>query len=365
MTFGPAVGNVGMYVAREMLISVPEDQRQAYLRMVEEISDLKYQLGVEVARQLPRLLAEHDPERVARYLRPGQARSPPPAGRAASRWPSSCPTSTTRPTSTLAERLRRHRLPGHRRPARGHRDRPAGRPSSTASSASCARWSPRSSAPRSCAPSWPPATGATRSGASTPSSWPRRCRRSSPGCARATGPPTSTRCARWPPPTPRPRSRPPTPCSTCSTASASRPRAPPSGSTAAWRCSSATRRSGAATSAWAPSTALQVLEELKEGLALKSVARVLKLYATALSGHEVAIRGTNELQAVDAFGADHIILPPEMHFFEDDDGNFTAYKVADRPRRRAHRVRHLRVLARPTSPRPSSACAPATPRWPA
>jgi hypothetical protein len=68
MTFGPAVGNVGMYVAREMLISVPEDQRQAYLRMVEEISDLKYQLGVEVARQLPRLLAEADPERVARYL---------------------------------------------------------------------------------------------------------------------------------------------------------------------------------------------------------------------------------------------------------------------------------------------------------
>jgi hypothetical protein len=58
------------------------------------------------------------------------------------------------------------------------------------------------------------------------------------------------------------------------------------------------------------------------------VARVLKLYATALSGHEVAIRGTNELQAVDAYGADHIILPPEMRFFEDDDGNFTAYKVA-------------------------------------
>ena len=73
---------------------------------------------------------------------------------------------------------------------------------------------------------------------------------------------------------------------------------------------------------------LQVLEELKEGLALKSVARILKLYATALSGHEVAIRGTNELQAVDAFGADHIILPPEMRFFEDDEGNFTAYKVA-------------------------------------
>ena len=71
-----------------------------------------------------------------------------------------------------------------------------------------------------------------------------------------------------------------------------------------------------------------MLEELKEGLALKSVARVLKLYATALSGQEVAIRATTELQAVDAYGADHIILPPEMHFLEDDEGNFTAYKVA-------------------------------------
>ena len=34
------------------------------------------------------------------------------------------------------------------------------------------------------------------------------------------------------------------------------------------------------------------------------------------------------MQAVNAYGADHIILPPEMHFLEDDAGNFTAYKVA-------------------------------------
>lgn len=73
---------------------------------------------------------------------------------------------------------------------------------------------------------------------------------------------------------------------------------------------------------------LQVVEELKEGLALRSVARVLKLYATALSGSEVAIRGTDEMDAVNAFGADHIILPPDMRFFEDDERNFTAYKVA-------------------------------------
>jgi hypothetical protein len=74
--------------------------------------------------------------------------------------------------------------------------------------------------------------------------------------------------------------------------------------------------------------ALQVLEELKEGLALKSVARVLKLYATALSGREVLIRATTETHAIDAFGSDHIVLPPEMRFFDDDDHNFMAYKVA-------------------------------------
>ena len=68
MTFGPAVGNVGMYVAREMLSAVPEDQRATYLQLVEQISELKYQLGVEVARQLPRLLAEHDTAQVAAYL---------------------------------------------------------------------------------------------------------------------------------------------------------------------------------------------------------------------------------------------------------------------------------------------------------
>jgi hypothetical protein len=74
--------------------------------------------------------------------------------------------------------------------------------------------------------------------------------------------------------------------------------------------------------------ALQVLEELREGLPLKSVGRVLKLYATALSGREVAIRATDEVHTIDAFGAEHIVLPPEMHLFDDDDQNFLAYKVA-------------------------------------
>ena len=37
-----------------------------------------------------------------------------------------------------------------------------------------------------------------------------------------------------------------------------------------------------------------------------------------LSGREVAIRGTNELTALEAYGDDHIVLPPEMRFFEED-----------------------------------------------
>ena len=67
-TQGGPTGNVGMYVGREMLASVPEDRRDDYLRLVEEISDLKYQLGVEVARQLPRLFQEQDDTAVERYL---------------------------------------------------------------------------------------------------------------------------------------------------------------------------------------------------------------------------------------------------------------------------------------------------------
>lgn len=74
--------------------------------------------------------------------------------------------------------------------------------------------------------------------------------------------------------------------------------------------------------------ALEVLDELKEGLALKQVARILKLYATALCGRDVAVRATTEVDTIDQFGADHVVLPPDMRFFEDDERNFTAYKVA-------------------------------------
>jgi hypothetical protein len=42
----------------------------------------------------------------------------------------------------------------------------------------------------------------------------------------------------------------------------------------------------------------------------------------------VAIRATDEMHTIDAYGAEHIVLPPEMRLFEDDDRNFVAYKVA-------------------------------------
>ena len=351
MTFGPAVGNVGMYVAREMLVSVPEDQRQAYLRMVEEISDLKYQLGVEVARQLPRLLAEARPRAGRPLPAPGQG------GRrdrleerrrgrqAASR------TSTTPPT------------------------RPSPAPTSTSS-----RRPPRG----------PPEDTETTQLATELDDLERELREMEPKVKRAQELRTQLAArdrrdekrrkhavelaAALPPILARlrPRYRPPYLDQVRQVAAAdpeasleaadtlldllNGERVSPEGAaewvTAASRCSSATRRSGAATSGSAPSTRLQVLEELKEGLALKSVARVLKLYATALSGHEVAIRATNELQAVDAYGADHIVLPPEMHFFEDDAGNFTAYKVAT-----AHGAGRIEfgtyAFSLPTSPRPS------------
>ena len=72
---GGSSGNVGMYVGRDMLAAVPEERRDDYLRLVEEISDLKYQLGVEVARQLPRMFTEHDDAAIDRYL--GQVRAMP------------------------------------------------------------------------------------------------------------------------------------------------------------------------------------------------------------------------------------------------------------------------------------------------
>jgi nitric oxide reductase NorD protein len=326
MTFGPAVGNVGMYVAREMLISVPEDQRQAYLRMVEEISDLKYQLGVEVARQLPRLLAEHDPERVERYLRQVKAV-------AAAGWKSGVevakqlPDLYDAPDTTLAA---------------AYVDivsQATSGPAEDTETAQLAR--ELDDLERELREMEPKVKRAQELRTQLAARDRRDEKRRKHAVELASAlPPILARL--------RPRYRPPYLDQVRQVAAAD-PEASLEAADTLLDLLNGERVSAEGAAEWVDrglevlernkevgrgyfrlgsKYSLQVLEELKEGLALKAVARVLKLYATALSGHEVAIRGTNELQAVDAYGADHIILPPEMRFFEDDEGNFTAYKVA-------------------------------------
>ena len=326
MTFGPAVGNVGMYVAREMLVSVPEDQRQAYLRMVEEISDLKYQLGVEVARQLPRLLAEHDPERVARYL--GQVKEV-----AATGWKSGVevakqlPDLYDAPDETLAGAY-----------VEIISQATAGPPEDTETTQLATELEGLEHELREMEPMVKRAQELRTQLAARDRRDEKR-RKHAVELAAAL-PPILARL--------RPRYRPPYLDQVRQVAAAD-PEASLEAADTLLDLLNGERVSPEGAAEWVErglevlernkevgrgyfrlgsKYSLQVLEELKEGLALKSVARVLKLYATALSGHEVAIRGTNELQAVDAYGADHIILPPEMRFFEDDEGNFTAYKVA-------------------------------------
>jgi len=326
MTFGPAVGNVGMYVAREMLISVPEHQRQTYLRMVEEISDLKYQLGVEVARQLPRLLAEHDPDRVARYLR--QVKEVAAAG-----WKSGVevakqlPDLYDAPDATLAEAY-----------VVIVSQATAGPPEDTETAQLAGELDGLERELREMEPKVKRAQELRTQLAARDRRDEKR-RKHAVELASAL-PPILARL--------RPRYRPPY-LDQVRLVAAADPEASLEAADTLLDLLNGERVSAEGAAEWVDrglevlernkevgrgyfrlgsKYSLQVLEELKEGLALKSVARMLKLYATALSGHEVAIRGTNELQAVDAYGADHIILPPEMRFFEDDAGNFTAYKVA-------------------------------------
>lgn len=326
MTFGPAVGNVGMYVAREMLVSVPEDQRQAYLRMVEEISDLKYQLGVEVARQLPRLLAEHDPALIERYL--NQVREVAGAG-----WKSGVevakqlPDLYAAPDETLAESY-----------VEIITGATTGPPEDTETAKLADELNDLERELREMEPKVKRAQELRTQLAARDRRDEKR-RKHAVELASAL-PPILARL--------RPRYRPPYLVQVRLVAAAD-PEASLEAADTLLDLLNGERVSPEGAAEWVErglevlernkdvgrgyfrlgsKYALEVLEELKEGLALKSVARVLKLYATALSGNDVAIRSTNELQAVDAYSVDHIVLPPEMRFFEDDDRNFIAYKVA-------------------------------------
>ena len=326
MTFGPAVGNVGMYVAREMLVSVPEDQRQAYLRMVEEISDLKYQLGVEVARQLPRLLAEHDPGLVARYL--AQVKSV-----AATGWKSGVevakqlPDLYDAPDESLAEAYVQIVADATNGPSEDAET------SQLSGELDTLERELREMEPK------------VKRAQELKSQLAARDRRDEKRRKHAVElaaalPPILARL--------RPRYRPPYLHQIRQVAAAD-PEASLEAADTLLDLLNGERVSPEGADEWVArglevlernkevgrgyfrlgsKYALQVLDELKEGLALKSVARVLKLYAVALAGQEVAIRGAGEAAAIDAYSAEHIVLPPEMRFFDDDERNFVAYKVA-------------------------------------
>ncbi len=326
-TQGPGgAGNVGMYVGRDMLASVPEDRREDYLRLVQEISDLKYQLGVEVARQLPRLFAEQDDAAVERYL--DQVRAIADVG-----WKSGVevakqlPDLYHAPDPTLAEAY-----------VAIVSEATAGAPDDADTQAFIAELDDLERQLREVEPKQQRATELKSLLAARDRRDERR-RKHAQELAAAL-PPILARL--------RPKHR------DCylrevQLVAAADPEAALEASNTLLDLLNGERLSHDGASAWVrrgldvlekskevgrgyfrmgSKYSLEVLEELREGLALRKVARVLKLYATALSGRDVAVRAIDEMDTVDRFGPDHIMLPADMRFFRDDDRNFVAYKVA-------------------------------------
>lgn len=323
---GPAAGNVGMYIARDMLNAVPEDRRQEYLRMVEEISDLKYQLGVEVARQLPRILAEHTDEEVTRYL--DQVRAIAGVG-----WKSGVevakqlPDLYDAPDPTIADSYLEIIT-----------DATQGQPDDAETQALAAELEELERQLREIEPKQQ-RSQELKTLLSARDRRDERRRKHAVELAAAL-PPILARL--------RLRHR-ETYMQQVRLVAATDPEAALESADTLLELLNGEHVSHEGACEWVhrgldvleknkevgrgyfrmgSKFSLEVLDELREGLALKQVARVLKLYATALCGRDVAVRAINEMETVDRFGPDHIILPADMRFFEDDDRNFTAYKVA-------------------------------------
>ncbi|MDH3225713.1 MAG: hypothetical protein OEM67_01295 [Thermoleophilia bacterium] len=326
MTFGPAVGNVGMYVAREMLASVPEKQRQDYLRMVEEISAIKYQLGVEVARQLPRLLAEGDTESISRYLHQVEAV-------AEVGWKSGVevakqlPDLYDAPDETLADNY----VTIISRASQGmDEDEQIG-----------VLRQELERLERDIQEMEPKVKRAQELKTQLAARDRRDDKRRKHAVELAAAlPPILARL--------KPKHR-GVYLEQVQEVAAADPEASLEAADTLLDLLNGERVSADGAREWVQrglieleknkevgrgyfrlgsKYSLQVLDELQEGLPLKAVARVLKLYATALSGRDVAIRATTEMGAVDTYAVDHIILPPDMRAFEDEKENFVAYKVA-------------------------------------
>jgi hypothetical protein len=315
-----------MYVAREMLTAVPEDQRATYLALVEQISELKYQLGVEVARQLPRLLAEHDTVLVAAYLDQVQAV-------AAVGWKSGVEVAKQLPDLYDAPD------PALATSYVGIITGATTGPEEDAETADLA--SELDLLERELREMEPKVQRAQELKSLLAARDRRDEKRRKHAVELASVlPPILARL--------RPRHRPAF-LEQVNRVAAADPESALEAADTLLDLLNGERVSADGAAEWVTrglnvldrnkevgrgyfrlgsKYALEVLDELREGLALKQVARVLKLYATALSGRDVAIRSTQEMYAIEAFGSDHVVLPPDMRFFDDDDANFTAYKVA-------------------------------------
>ncbi len=326
MTFGPSGGNVGMYVAREMLEAVPADQQEAYLRMVESISELKYQLGVEVARQLPRLIAQSDPDLVARYLT--QVSEVAKLGwRSGVEVAKQLPDLYEAPDPELADNY--VMIIG---------DATTG----TAAGADSAQMVDElAQLEREIQEMEPKVKRAQELRTQLAVEDRRDEKRKKHAVELATAlPPLLARL--------RPRHR-ETYLVQIQRVATADPEASLEAADTLLDLLNGERVSHDGAVEWVSrglevlernkevgrgyfrlgsKFSLDVLEELREGLALKSIARVLKLYATALSGRDIAIRSSEDVNTLEIYTADHIVLPADMRVFDEERQNFAAYKVA-------------------------------------
>lgn len=318
--------DLGLYVPRSLLESVPEARRPEYLRAVEEFAGRKYQIAVEVAKQLPALLTDADAEAAERYLAGVRAVADADwrAGVEAARYlqhlqASGDPVLADGYASVVARAVESssEMEPGHEDEAElerlerelervtairqradqlrtelGHRRQRAGRRQDRASDLA-------SELPTVLA-QLPPRHHATFMGQI------RQIADIDPEAALAATPALAELLVAH--------------------------HFSPEG-LAEWvrRGLGVLERNaeiGRAYFRMATKQALADLEELREGLRLRQVARVLKLYATALSGRDVMIRSVDELAGLDLMSYDHIALPAEMGSYDEDEDNFRAYKVA-------------------------------------
>lgn len=326
MTFGPSGGNVGMYVAREMLEAVPEDQREAYLRMVEGVSELKYQLGVEVARQLPRLIAQSDPALVARYLT--QVSEVAKLGwRSGVEVAKQLPDLYEAPDPELADNY--VLIIG---------DATSG---TFADAESTQLTDELAQLEREIAEMEPKVKRAQELRTQLAAQDRRDEKRKKHAVELATAlPPLLARL--------RPKHR-QTYLDQVQRVATADPEASLEAADTLLDLLNGERVSHDGAVEWVTrglevlernkevgrgyfrlgsKFSLDVLEELREGLALKSIARVLKLYATALSGRDIAIRSSEDVNTLEIYTADHIVLPPDIRVFDEERQNFAAYKVA-------------------------------------